>query len=382
MSNGKKCYVFASVFLLVAIFLNFASVPKANAETVETVIHNNCGDTTEELVGSNYLAQTFIANVDTIVDVGLAVRNKGASTVKFNMALMDSHGTFISTRPQSLAPSALWPYRYISPQYPIDVTVGARYSIWIYPYSGYESNQVYVRGSAVGLENCYPNGSAFSNIFTALNKDFNFVVMGYNKDSNPPADVSGDSSTPPTSSSLESITANTGTSAENNSSSQAAKTTAAKTSNAPKNLAATYDEATRSVKLTWEASSLANLTGYEVYKANSSNNEFKKIIDTKANELTYSDSTINFNDQYIYYVVGISAKARSDNSNNATIVIDDKSLNQTETPAPVVQKSFWQKSSDYLLNHSWTMYALAGLAVILIGILILINLERKRKNRK
>lgn len=372
--STKKFLIAAITFLLLSPFL-LSQTEKAKAYDVFTISPVPCAFSGEQLVGGDYLAQTFVTSVDMLVNVGVSVQNRGAGPVKFNLALSDPSGHFIASRPQSLSPGATWPYRYIDPQDPIPTTPGGRYAIWIYPYSGYENNQLFVGTSPAGYDGCYPNGTAWKNIFTPLNRDLAFAAFVYSSSGNPPEDITPDTGPPPSESSLPEVSSGSEAAISATTSTTANKTS----SNAPKNLAAVYDNKTQSAKLVWEASTLSGITTYEIFKANVKTNSFAKIGDAAKDKLEFSDKNIQYGEQYNYYVVAVSASARSDNSNIANIVIDDQGLKSPSATA--TEKSFWQKKLDYLTSHSWVIYVLGGLAIILLALLIYL-LKRKNSQKQ
>lgn len=364
--TGLGFVLFFSLLTLILLNPN-----KTQAQEVKTVVYNSCASTTEELLGSNYLTQTFVPSVDTIVNVGVMVRNAGAVSVKYNLALTSPQGQIIASRPQSLIPSESWPYQYINPQYPLTVEPTGQYALWIYPYQGYETNQLYIRGSGQGLENCYPNGTAFKNL-SNLHRDFSFVVFGYNSDSSPPAEVSGDGSAPPSQNDLAVVTS------EKESVSdvpEAKKTTSSKpaSGNEPQNLSLSYDNTDQSVDLRWDSSNLKDIAIYEISRADNSESDFTKIGEVAGDKLNWSDSNISFGHTYAYYVTAVTANTRSDNSNTVSITIKDQGLLSTPSEQNL---TFWQAVKNNLIQHSLILLFLALLLVLALYKLLLI--EKKK----
>jgi len=66
-----------------------------------------------------------------------------------------------------------------------------------------------------------------------------------------------------------------------------------------------------SVTLTWQAPKNCVLTGYNIYRAVSGGN-FEKINDTPVTELSYTDTGLTSNTQYIYKVVAVNIRGESE----------------------------------------------------------------------
>lgn len=375
----KKCSKFWAVhllsLLLISVFV-LSNFGFAKAQDIQTVAASYPPFPNWTRVGSDYLAQTFYPGVNRITNAGIAICNHGNSAVKFTLALSNSGSQFLATKATSLNANVC-AFRYIEPQSPL-VTDGTKmHVIWIYPYQGYENNQLDLWTSS--SDNSYIPGSAWKNIFTALNKDFEFVVFGYNQDDSPPAQPPAvadnqppGEANPPAATTATENTATPSTAPTSNSES---KTTTV--SNKPKNLAAIYNSDKTSVDLKWEASTLAKIDHYDIFKANTTDNVFAKIDQVAKDALTYSDLRIKYSDQYLYYVVAISATTQSENSNTATITIDDQKLKPAVVTTSNADLSKWQKFKNYVVDHSWILIGLFGLLLALTILTIIIDKKRR-----
>jgi len=322
-------------------------------------------------VGSDYIIQTFYPGVNRVTNVGIGFCNHGQSSVKFNLALADSEGHFISSRPQSIS-AGMCPYKYIDPQYELVTDPTKMYSVWAYPYSGYENNQLDIYTSS--NDNSYANGSSFKNIFTRLNLDLDFVVFGYNVDNTPPAEPPADIAGQAPAGQATSAAPQEAT--QQTTETSPTKKITATTSNAAKNLTATYDSSLPAINLKWEASTLKNIDHYDIYKSNTTDNVFAKIGQSEKEKLTYNDFRLKYLDQYVYYVVGVSDTTNSDQSNMATVTIDDKNLSQ-DASTPQRALSRWEKFTDYFSKNNWLLPILFGLLVILIILLVIVDKMRR-----
>jgi hypothetical protein len=246
--------------------------------------------------------------------------------------------------------------------------------IWVYPYTGYENNELYVKGSAFSDESCYPNGGAYQNIFTNLHRDFSFVVFGHNNDASAPevVEAPADQQPPVDNQSLPAADQPSGTSSDT-----ATTNATEKSSNSPKDLTAKWDENANAVNLSWSVSSLSGLSGYEIYKTNSTENTFSKLGTTTKDVLSYQDKDVKYGESYLYYVVGVAGTAVSDSSNTVSFLVDDQGI-KPSTPLPGEQnESFWQKVGNNIVNNQ--VYLLGASALLLTLLLILEVIERIRK---
>lgn len=188
---------------------------------------------------------------------------------------------------------------------------------------------------------------------------FGFRTYGY--------DVSTDSSNTGTSGN----TTQTGSSPSNNTSSSISK---------PTGLTATYSATAKAVSLTWKASPTTTVTGYNLYRSETSGKSYTKVTSTTKTTLTYNDTGVTAGKTYYYVVRAYQGTAESSSSNESSVVVPSDAVIATTTPThKIIDTSSSDSGSTVRFLMTPYSWALLGLALVLLALLGYLLYRRYKK---
>lgn len=221
-----------------------------------------------------------------------------------------------------------------------------------------------------------------------------FSILGYDGDVQTPfsgtfgyktyafeSSTSSDPTSGDTQNSTLNTTGTTGTNSTGNSSIAIGAAPSNKISSSiakPTGLSAVYSAEAKAVTVSWKTSTTSTIGGYNLYRSISSGKDFKKIADTNKSTVTYSDSKINANTTYYYMVRAYKDDYESASSDEASALVPA----DAQVGANLINPASSDTSeTNGKFEMTFLTWGLAGLAVILLGLLILLILHRHRKNK-
>ncbi|MCD6194923.1 fibronectin type III domain-containing protein [bacterium] len=322
------------LFLLLGLIFFFSPLPtKAAVGELDQANEVDASDNSIAIRSHQEICQTFIPTLNRLNQVGFFVEkatlgeliNVIVKDLTANETITTTTATIDTTDGWNVAPFTA---KKVYPDHLYSLCLNTNSFTTEWSYKDYNS---------------YTKGNAVIDSSADLNKDFGFLTFGFNEnEENPPADENQNqntNNTPDTSTESSEISA-------------------------PSNFQAqdVPNDQGKAIKLTWQAPD-GEIDGYNIYRRQSSDEEFKKIGSTKNNVLVYIDESVSPNTEYEYQITAYKGEKESSASSTAKAKAIDNL-------APQKPKSLEVKVNQdgNLLELSWEANTEEDLAAYILTI--------------